>query len=119
MNLSDGEKLIVLMLADISKSLKVKGELDPEFIQKAVFNNDLWALRWKYHGVPFSKEPDPPEVAETCDILDMWFFVESSFAKLSPVEKARVKKEADPFGTMSNFMALTAIMSPIRSLRAY
>jgi uncharacterized protein YfbU (UPF0304 family) len=98
MKLSDGEKLILLMLADVSKALKVKGEIDAAFIKKAVVNDDLWAIHWKYHGIPFAKEPDPIEVTQTCDILDMWSFVESSFSELSAADKKRVKVEAEPFG---------------------
>jgi hypothetical protein len=30
--LSDGEKLIILMLADMYKAMKIKGEFDPDFI---------------------------------------------------------------------------------------
>ncbi|WP_407175767.1 YfbU family protein [Bradyrhizobium sp. STM 3562] len=102
MNLSDGEKLIMLMLADVSKALEMEGE-NPQFIQKTIANDDLWALRWKYHGAPFSKHPAPPEVAETCEILEMWSVVESSFAALSPTEKKRVKYDAYPFGNDVQF----------------
>ncbi|MDA9410589.1 YfbU family protein [Bradyrhizobium sp. CCBAU 45384] len=98
MKLSDGERLIILMLADLSKSLKIKGEMDPEFIEKMVINNDLWAINWKYHGIQFEKGEDPPEVRETCDILDMWSFVEAGYKKLSAADKKKVKTEAAPYG---------------------
>ena len=36
MKLSDGEKLILLMLADMYKNLKIKGDFDPEFISTTI-----------------------------------------------------------------------------------
>ncbi|WP_035654973.1 YfbU family protein [Bradyrhizobium sp. STM 3809] len=98
MDLSDGERLIILMLADVSKTLKLKGEMDPEFIANMIFNDTLWAIRWKYHGIPFSTDDDPPEVSQTCDILDLWMFLEDGYKQLSKADKERIKSEAAPFG---------------------
>jgi len=42
-------------------------------------------------------------VREVVDVLDMWSFLESSYGKLSKADKARVAKEADPFGVHVEF----------------
>jgi uncharacterized protein len=75
MKLSDGEKLILMMLADLYKRLKIKGDFDPDFITNTISHDYLWGFNWEYTGIPFEKEQAPPEVAETVDILDMWSFL--------------------------------------------
>jgi hypothetical protein len=34
MKLSDGEKLIILMLTDMYKAIKINGEFDPDFVPR-------------------------------------------------------------------------------------
>jgi uncharacterized protein len=102
MKLSDGEKLIILMLCDIYKAMKVKGEFDPEFISNTIFKDKLWGFNWEL-GVPFERGEDPPEVGETCDFLDMWKFIETGYKGLSAADKAKLAKDAEPFGTNVEF----------------
>ncbi len=93
MKLSDGEKLTLLMLADMYKHLKIKNpEFDPKFITTTITDDYLWGFNWQYTGIPFEKEETPREVIETADILDMWSFLERSYDDLRPAEKAKVKK---------------------------
>jgi uncharacterized protein YfbU (UPF0304 family) len=104
MKLSDGEKLIILMLADMYKAMKVKGEFDPNFISNTIWNDKLWGFNWQYQGIPFERgEDDPPAVTDTVNILDMWWIVEEGYAKLSDPDKQRLKKEAEPFGDHVRF----------------
>jgi uncharacterized protein YfbU (UPF0304 family) len=104
MKLSDGEKLVILMLADMYKAQKLQGDFDPDFITSTIHNNHLWGFNWAYSGIPFERETDtPPEVKQTGDILDMWFFIEEAYAKLSDADKGRVEKEAAPFGKNVSF----------------
>jgi uncharacterized protein YfbU (UPF0304 family) len=103
MKLSDGEKLILLMLTDMYKNLKVKGEFDPEFISETIHSDNLWGFNWRFTGIPFERSKDPPEVSETVDYMDMWSFLEDSYKKLSPADKKRVEKEAEPFGKHVEF----------------
>ncbi|WP_316196617.1 YfbU family protein [Bradyrhizobium sp. SZCCHNS3053] len=98
MKLTDGERLIVLMLAGIQKGLKLKGEFDPDFVSKAVLYDQLWALTWEHSGIPWDDKTTPPAVGETVDILDMWTFLESGYKGLAPIERKRVEVEAAPFG---------------------
>jgi uncharacterized protein YfbU (UPF0304 family) len=96
MKLSDGEKLILMMVADMYKHLKIKnGEFDPDFVMDTITHDYLWGFNWKYTGIPFEKEPNPPEVRETADILDMWYFLEGGYEKLSPADKQKVKDAID------------------------
>ncbi|MGK7056889.1 YfbU family protein [Bradyrhizobium sp. 1050_B9_N1_2] len=108
MKLSDGEKLILLMLADMYKAMKVKGEFDPEFISRTIFDNQLWGFNWRFTGIPFERGDDPPAVTETANILDMWWFIQAAHQKLSAADKERLKKEAHPFGEDMQFPGFDA-----------
>src|SRR6266436_4518464 len=95
MNLSDGEKLVLMVLADMYKHLEIKGEFDPDFISTTISGGHLWAFRSKYTHIPFEPSENPPEVSETVDILDMWSSLEESYGKLSPADNQKVEKEAN------------------------
>ena len=95
---SDGEKMIVLMLCDVMKQLKIKGETNPDFLQSAIFGGHYWGLKWDLSGI-FHGHVDKPEVVrDVGNFLDMWSFIEFGYAKLSKKEKERIEKEAPPFG---------------------
>jgi uncharacterized protein YfbU (UPF0304 family) len=95
---SDGERLIVSMLVDISQHLKIKDGIDHEFMAEAIFGGHSWALRRKFMGLFPGYEDDPRDVAFVGDVLDMWDRLESGYAKLSKKDKERVAKEAEPWG---------------------
>ncbi len=95
---SEGEKLITSMLCELYKHHKVKGNIDPLFVEDALLGGHYWALEWEYPGI-FGVEADRIETAhEVGDILEVWWFLEQSYARLSQKDKDRVKKEAEPFG---------------------
>ena len=88
MKLSNGERLIVALLCDISRKLDAKREIDPDFVMRSLGSHE-WALSWEYSGL-FDKEETPPFVSETSDILDMWRALEEAYAALPDTDKARV-----------------------------
>ena len=53
MKLTDGEKLIILMLTELYEKLQIDGETDPDFLRAAIFHDHLCGIRWKYSGIPF------------------------------------------------------------------
>lgn len=103
MKLSDGEKLIILMLSELYEKLGVEGEIEPDFIKSAIFGNQLWGLKWKYSGIPFEESEDPEVVNEVVDILDMWSFIEYSYSHLTPEQKKQLEIDAKPFGKDPKF----------------
>ena len=103
MNLSDGEKIIILMLSELYEKLGVEGEMEPDFLRTAIFNNQLWGIRWKYSGIPFSDAEDPEIVREVLDILDMWSCIERSHASLNSSEKEQVKEQVGILGDSPRF----------------
>lgn len=92
MKLSDGEKLILMMLADMYKHMKIKnGEFDPDFIVNTIVGDHLWGFNWRFTGIPFEREETPREVKETADVLDMWWFLERGYQDLSDGDKKKVQ----------------------------
>lgn len=100
---SDGEKLLAMMMRDVYKHLKVRGEIDPDFIGEVMWGGHYWAPRWEMHGLFHDYEDDPRDVRFVVNVLDMWTFMERGHEKLPAKEKVRVAKEADPFGKHVQF----------------
>lgn len=103
MKISDGEKLILLMLSELYEKMGIKGEFEPEFIKSAIFRDHLWGIPWKYSGIPFEDQETPEIVKEVVDILDMWSFIEHGYQNLSDEDKAQLEKDAGPFGKDPQF----------------
>jgi hypothetical protein len=102
--LSDGEKLIVTMMSDIYKHLKLtKGDIDPDFLSEVTGGGHYWALKWRLVGLYHDHEDDPRDVSFVVNVLDMWDFMERAYAKLSKKDKDRVEKEAQPYGKYVTF----------------
>lgn len=91
MKMSDGERLIAVMLAEIMEALKLNNEIDPSLVKSLVINNEGWALRRKYYGL-FDSEPRSDDVVkETADILWMFQIIESSIERLTGAEADEAK----------------------------
>lgn len=104
MRFSDGEKLILWMLGDLYKALKIKGEIDSSFVTSALAGGHHWALEWQYGSIFPDHEDDAQTVSEVVDILDMWSFIETAYGKLSNADKEHLKAEAEPFGDAVEFV---------------
>jgi uncharacterized protein YfbU (UPF0304 family) len=98
MNLSDGEKLIIVMLCDIHKALNVKSVVDPDFINSAISSGKFKELTWEMQGIFRDHEDEGKPAAEVGEILDMWSTIERAYKKLTVEEKQQVEAEAGPLG---------------------
>ncbi|MEJ0096208.1 MAG: YfbU family protein [Methylocella sp.] len=103
MKLSDGEKLILVMLSDIYKHMGIKGEIDAEFVSSAVNTGNAWGLTWKYPGVFEPEEHERATVSEVVDILDMWSSIETAYSELLADERARVDRVKSPLSKTPRF----------------
>lgn len=106
MKLTNPEKLTLIMLSEIYEKLGSGDsyEIDPNFVKSAIYSDNTWALDWRYGGVFYEKtDPNPPEVTEVVDILDMWDFIEMSYEELSADEKKELAAKAEPFGKHVKF----------------
>ena len=101
--ITDGERLMLVMLADIHTHLKVKGEIKPDFIMDAIYGGHYWGLAWGHPGLFDGQEDSAQNVSEVVDVLNMWSLIESGYAALSAKDKSLVEKEAAPFGKNPRF----------------
>lgn len=105
MNLSNPEKLILIMLSEIYEKLGIEGKsgIDPNFVKEAIYSGNTWGLEWEYTGVFETSEPPPPEVTETINYLDMWSFIEEAYEDMGEEKKKGLKDKAAPFGENVRF----------------
>lgn len=102
---TDGEKLLILMMRDLSKHLKLTdGDTDPEFLSKVIYGGHYWAPVWQLPGVFHGHADDPRDLRLTLDVLDMWDCIERGYGKLSKKDRDRIEKEAAPFGKHVRFL---------------
>ena len=102
MQLSDGEKLIINMLADLYDKLEVKGDIDAEFVRSAINKDHAWGIAWEYSGIPLD-DKTPELVSEVVDILDMWSIIEFSCKELDSDNK-EMFAENFPSGVLPKFI---------------
>lgn len=100
---SQGETLLIHMMCEAFRTLKIKSEFDLKFLQSALFGGHYWALEWELPGTFHNHTDSPAVVTAVVDILDMWDFIEGSVEKLDKKERARLEKEAEPFGRDPKF----------------
>ena len=102
--ISDGEKLILSILADLIKHLNVRnGSIDPDFLEETLFTEHYWGFGWKYTGL-FDGPIDTPEpVHEVCDILEMWHCIERDYSDLPQQDQDLVADAVAPFGKNPTF----------------
>jgi len=97
MKLSDGEKLILVMLTDLYEKLGIDSGIDAKLVRAAVYSGNEWGLKQGLPGVFSDRTIDPSLVTEVGNILQMWWGLEEAYARLTPEEKKRVDKAIDPF----------------------
>ena len=97
MDISDKDRLILLMLSEIHEKLEINGEIDPKFVRASILNNQLWGLAWEYAGIFLNHKENPDVVNETTEILDMYRLISTSIKKFDDVEIDQIKADAYPF----------------------
>src|ERR1019366_5220349 len=85
MKLTPTEKLILSMLADIKLGTN---DIDPAFVKEAIFQDNTWALDWKYPDFDDSLVNNPVEVTDVVDIMATWSILEDSYNRLDAGERA-------------------------------
>lgn len=98
MKLTDGEKLIVVMLCDVYKALNLKGSVDPDFVSSSVLSGNFQELKWELDGIFRDHEERNKAVTEVGEILDMWSAIERAYKRLTVEEKREVEAGAGPLG---------------------
>ena len=76
---TDGEKAIILMMADVFKALKIKEpNVAPDFLAEAILGGHYWAPKWQFQGLFHEQIDDPQDVHYVVNVLDMWDFIEGA-----------------------------------------
>lgn len=99
--LNNRDKLLVWLMSEVLKA-QVQGPKSHgdqhmlqtvDLIQEAIYGGHFWALVWEMQGVMHNHVDDPKRVRAVADILDVWFFIESAWARFSDEEKRFVEAE--------------------------
>lgn len=94
MQMTNAERLLGIMLAEIMEEMNLHREIDPTFVKTALINHDEWSIPWKY-GYFHDEEPaSDDEVQETARILSMMSFIEYSVSALDPADQAEFAAES-------------------------
>ena len=94
------EKLIVEMLCKIYKKLEITDSYDPDIVARAIGSHDYWVLDVKY-GLRDGDGSMPPHVAAVSDTLEMYHFLQESFAEFDEDQIALISQIG--LGTSSEF----------------
>jgi hypothetical protein len=103
MKLSEGERLILVMLCDIHKALNLKGTIDPDVVSAMIRGGR--DLAPETNGAAENGEPVATEVGA---ILQMWSTIERGYKRLSVEEKREVEAGAGPLGRGVRFSGFDA-----------
>ena len=108
MNLSEGERLILVMLCDIHKALNLKGVIDPDALKPLILEAEQNGLARASNGASGGHRDRTAVATEVSEILDMWSAIERGYKHLSVEEKRNVEAEAGPLGRGVRFSGFDA-----------
>lgn len=100
---SQGETMLIHLVCELLKPAKDREQVRVDFIQESLSRGHLWALQWDLPGLFLDQIDSEQVVTEVVDTLEMWEFIEEGYEKLDAKDKARVAKEAHPFGKNPKF----------------
>jgi uncharacterized protein YfbU (UPF0304 family) len=101
---SDGEKLLLVMVGDLYRHLKIKQpEIDPDFVGEVISGGHYWAPRWRWPGLYHGEDDSPRDLHEVVEVLDMWRTIERGYGALTKKERTQLEKDAEPFGRRVQF----------------
>ncbi len=104
MKFTDEQRLIVIMLADIQKSMKVHGEFDADFIKKVAIDKHEFAIPFEHSGAFSSSDNELPEGFKfVIDVLDMWSFIEDGLKNLDAAGRTSLEATAGKFALTAKF----------------
>ncbi len=98
MNLSEGERLILVMLCDIYKALDLKGAVDPDALKPLILSAGSNGAAHAVNGALGNHHSRTAVATEVSEILDMWSAIERGYKHLSVEERRMVEAEAGPLG---------------------
>lgn len=106
--LSRKDRLMFWLLTDILRNqfspTKAKDvSEDVEFLREVLLGGHFWALDWEWNGIMHSHTDDREILSFVVDTLEMWVFIERSFAALSSEDQKAVCQAARIIGDKPEF----------------
>ncbi len=86
------DRIMLVMLSEIYDALKIRGEINTEFLRGVIFGGRDWALEWDMSGLTTVEPDDYNVVKEVVDILDMYDMLELSFDDLKPADRPTIEE---------------------------
>ncbi|AOX63607.1 hypothetical protein BIZ42_16240 [Stenotrophomonas sp. LM091] len=132
MQFTDEQRLIVIMLAEIQKTLGVKSEFNADFIKAASSDDNEFAIAFEYQGI-FTAGNEPADFHFVLDVLEMWSVLEEAVESLDEygqsVLQAAIGHRATPlkfdgfdgnqeFGLLNHARLLIKVMRRFDEFRA-
>ena len=108
-NLSEGERLILVMLCDIHKALNLKGAIDPDILKPLILESGSNGAARAVNGGAGNHLDRAAVASEVNDILDMWSAIERGYKHLSVDAKREVEIGAGPLGRGVRFSGFDAV----------
>ncbi|MHA6306267.1 YfbU family protein [Hafnia paralvei] len=96
MKYSQPEKLQIMMLCEIYRTLGIKDSFDPDFIEQAVTSDNYWALEWEYPSLE-SETETPEDVKLFVDTYDMYDILQYTYERFSEDDKSEVSSSIAHF----------------------
>jgi uncharacterized protein YfbU (UPF0304 family) len=106
MQLTQSEKLIMIMLADVLKTIDPKRRtsgVDPELIIDAIMSNNSWAIATEYSMLLGGEDRSDDVVGEVFDIMSMWRNIEFDISKFTPEQRAQLETRVGPYLSKAEF----------------
>ncbi len=97
MELTNAQRLGLAMLAEIHTALNIRDGVDSKLVAQALWSKNDWAINWEHGFLLDDEEATPPHVSHVVSVLDMYDFIELSYADLDEAGRA-VVAEAYPYG---------------------
>ena len=89
-----GDKLILSVLCDMSRSIGSQGTIDPEFLDAAVKGGHAWAIEWEHPSLAHAHTNSQTTADFVVRVLSMWKQIEEGFSRLSATEQEQVRRDA-------------------------
>lgn len=103
-HLTDGEKLIAVMVAEMIEKLNLKTDTDTALVQKAIYGGHFWALGWEMSGLFHGHADKQSKVRFVVDVLDMWSFIEEAYRAIDEKGRKEIAGQAGFLGTHVKFL---------------
>ncbi|MGX9359609.1 YfbU family protein [Pantoea ananatis] len=103
MSYTQAEKLQLLMLCDIYKTLGIQNSFDPDLIDEAISTDNTWAIGWQYQMLNDGSQK-PYRVSLFADTVEMYDMLRYTYGQMAPHEKTQVANAIPHFNAQNSII---------------